>query len=222
MEKADHPSQFKKGTVVISIDDGNAEDFRLYENILLKYRLPATFNIVSGTINGETNLTKDQLRTMYHNPSIEIAAHGYAHQNDDEDISKGVAELYDWLGIKEKYIGFASPGSRMKNAFIEQNSHHLRELGLLYVRTAKNPNPNGRHMQIRDELMRTGVAEEVIENIPQLTYSFHSMCINSVVVYHHTEQDALKTLVNIAAEERACIVFMFHRIKKKGELTIIL
>ena len=43
------------------------------------------------------------------------------------------------------------------------------------------------------------------------------MCVNSVVVYNHTALEDLKKLVDIAAEERACIVFMFHRIKKKGE-----
>ncbi|MBQ9132288.1 MAG: polysaccharide deacetylase family protein [Clostridia bacterium] len=218
MEKAHGLSRFEKGTVVISIDDGNADDFRLYENVLLKYNLPATFNIISKAIDGETGLTKDQLRAIYHNPMMEIAAHGYTHQNDDEDITKGVAELYDWLGITTELIGFASPGSQMKNEFIEKNGDHLKALGLLYVRTSRNPDASNRHLEIQNELKTAGASDYVISNIPQLTYAFHSLCVNSAVVHHDTDIDDLKKLVDIASEERACIVFMFHRTKKKGEL----
>ena len=218
MGKVCASSQFEKGTVVISIDDGNADDFRLYENILLKYHLPATFNIVSNTIDGESCMTKDQLRMIAHDPLMEIAAHGYNHKNYDGDILKGIAKLYEWLDIAEGPIGFASPGSQMKNAFIETNGDHLKSLGLLYVRTAKNPNASKRHLEIQSKLKEAGASDYVVGNIPQLIDSFHSMCVNSVVVYHDTELDDLKQLVAIAAEERACIVFMFHRTKKKGEL----
>ena len=218
MEHSRSLSRFEKGTVVISIDDGNTDDFRLYEKILLKYDLPATFNIVSGTVGREGCLTVDQLRTIYNNPAMEIAAHGYNHQNDDEDILKGIAELYEWLDITEGPIGFASPGSQMKNAFIEINQDHLKSLGLLYVRTAKNPNASKWHLEIQSKLKKADASDYVVGNIPQLTDSFRSMCVNSVVVYHDTKLDDLKQLVDIAAEERACIVFMFHRTKKKGEL----
>ena len=50
-----------------------------------------------------------------------------------------------------------------------------------------------------------------------MTYSFQSMCVNSVVVHNDTELDNLKKLVDIASDEGACIVFMFHKIKKNGE-----
>lgn len=43
------------------------------------------------------------------------------------------------------------------------------------------------------------------------------MCVNSAVAYHSTNVEDLKKLVDIAAEEKACVVFMFHRIKKQGE-----
>lgn len=44
-------SSLQKGMIVLSIDDGNADDFRAYENILAKYEIPATFNIVTGNID---------------------------------------------------------------------------------------------------------------------------------------------------------------------------
>ncbi len=218
MEKACYSSRFKKGIISISIDDGNAEDFRLYESVLLKYNLSATFNIISNVIDGESNLTKEQLKTIYNNPSMEIAAHGFSHKNDDEDILIGISELRSKVGITEKLIGFASPESRMKNDFIVENQAHLKELGLLYVRTAGNPVANNRHLEIQDRLKLAGESDYKIRNIPQLIYSFNSLCVNSVVVYNHTSLDDLKKLVDIAADERACIVFMFHKTKKKGEI----
>lgn len=217
MEKACYSSHFKKGIISISIDDGNTEDFRLYEGVLLKYNLSATFNIISNSIDGETNLSKEQLKTIYNNPSMEIAAHGFSHKNDDEDILKGVSELRCKVGITEKLIGFASPESRMKNHFIEENQEHLKSLGLLYIRTAGNSGANNRHLEIQDRLKLAGESDYIIRNIPQLIYSFNSLCVNSVVVYNHTSLLDLKKLVDIAEDERACIVFMFHKTKKKDE-----
>lgn len=217
MKKTNCVSQFERGTVVISIDDGNANDFRLYENILLKYNLPATFNIVTSIIGEEARLTKDQLCIIYNNPSMEIAAHGHTHKNDDEDVLKGIEVLYDWLGITEGSIGFASPRGQMKNEFIEQAQDHLKALGLLYVRTGMNLIPSKRHVEIQNELSSKGTSGYVINNIPQLTYSFNGLCVNSTVVRNSTDLNDLISLVDIATEEKACVVFTFHRTKKKGE-----
>ena len=211
-------SQFQKGTIVLSIDDGNSDDFRIYEKILSKHRLPATFNIVSGTIGEPTNLTVDQLRILYSDPSIEIASHGFMHKNDEDDILSGIEMLREMLSLTDSHIGFASPGSKMKNDFVELNAEHLKGLGLLYVRTAENPNVCSRHIEIQNQLRKNNGFDYVIKNIPQLMYSFDRFCINSVVVFNHTTLDDLMTLVDVASQEKACVVFMFHRIKKPGEL----
>ena len=93
-------SKYEKGTVVISIDDGNEDDFRLYNEILLKYKLSATFNIVTNNIDGVNSvadgdkcLTKEQLSIIYNDSLMEIAAHGHSHKNCDEDILKGIEYL---------------------------------------------------------------------------------------------------------------------------------
>ena len=217
MNKTYYASQFERGTVVITIDDGNADDIRVYEEILSKHNIPATFYIITGKIDGETNLTKDQLRTIYNDPNMEIANHGYSHKNDDGDITLGTTNLRDWLGITENTIGFASPGSQMKNDAIAPNEAHLKELGLLYVRTSESTKMNRRHLELQVKLQGEGASNYIIKNIPQLSYGFDSMCVNSAVVYHSTNVNDLKKLVDIAAEEKACVVFMFHRIKKPGE-----
>ena len=106
-------SKFQKGVITLSIDDGRKDAFRLVNEVLNKYSIPATFNIISGYIDvnclGTTStLTLDELKQIHKNPLVEIAAHGYLHKNDDEDVIKGKDKLYEWLNIKDDKIGFAS------------------------------------------------------------------------------------------------------------------
>lgn len=217
MEKAKNFSLFNKGTIVLSIDDGNRDDFRIYENVLSKLNIPATFNIITDSIGHKECLTKEQLKSIYENPLMEIAAHGHTHSNDEEDVLKGIDLLNEWLGISKNDIGFASPYSKMTNDFIRENEGHLKSLGLLYARTGYNPHPNARHKELINELKSKGEHQYIIDNIPQLTYSFDGMCINSAVVLHDTNLDDLKRMVELSEEEKALIVFMFHRTSKKGE-----
>ena len=210
--------KFQKGTIVLSFDDGNAVDFRLYTHILSTRSISATFNIESGAIGQPDRLTREQLSILYDNPLIEIAAHGYHHKNNDDDITRDVETLSAWLNIPEKKIGFASPNSGMKNKFIEENREHLRSLGLIYVRTNENPYPSQRHLEIQNALTHQNAREYVIRNVPQLTFSFDSLCVNSAVVLHDTQVADLTGLVDLAAQEKACVVFLFHRVKKPGEV----
>ena len=217
MEKVNISSKFNKGTVVISVDDGSVEDFRICQDILFPLNVPATFNIITDSIGHESCLNKEQLKVMYNNSLVEIAAHGHTHSNDDEDILKGIDLLNEWLGIPKKDIGFASPYSKMSNDSIRENKEHLKTLGLLYARTDQNRYPNDRHRELITKFKNSGERQFVIDNTPQLTYAFDGMCVNSAVVLHDTNLEDLKRVVDLAEEEKACIVFMFHRISKKGE-----
>lgn len=210
-------SRFEKGTIVISIDDGDADGFRVYENILKKYRLSATYNIVTGLVGDADRLTREQLKIMHSDPLVEIAAHGHTHQNDDEDVSKSVECLYEWLDIKQDAIGFASPGSHMSNAYIEENAERLRAMKLLYARTGRNSNPNPQQLAFRDALIAQGASDFLYKNAPQLSYSFDGLGVNSVVIEHQRSVADMKSLVELAAAESACVVFTFHRFKKPGE-----
>ena len=202
-----------KPTAVISIDDGNFEDFRVYEEVLKKYNVPATFNIVSGRLDNEGSLTTENLKTMFNDPLIEIAAHGYSHKNDDNDITKDIDTLSENLEAYLRPIGFASPGSGMKNDFIAENKEHLKALGLSYVRTSNNPYPTERHVEIAKSL---NAPEYVVNNVQQLIYET-DYCVNSTVVLHDTDVEDLKKLVDLTIKENACMVFMFHHTKKSDE-----
>ena len=209
-------SELKKGIAVISVDDGSSDNYRLYR-LLSQYEIPATFNIVTSRIDTEGYMTLGQLREIYDDPMMEIACHGHTHKNTDEDILEGNRQLFSWFGEGDRRIGFASPGSNMKQDFIAENEEHLREIGLLYVRSATNFNPNARHIELSRSLEEKGASEKVLRNISQLIYGFSDMFIPSAVVHHYTRVEDLKALADLAAEERACLVFMFHRVKKQGE-----
>ena len=202
-----------KPTAVISIDDGNFEDYRVFSEVLKKYNIPATFNIVSGRLDNEGSLTTENLKTMFNDPLIEIAAHGYSHKNDDEDIIKDIDTLSKILGTDLKPIGFASPGSQMKNDFIVENKERLKALGLSYVRTSNNPYPTKRHTDIGKGL---NAPEYVINNVKQLVFET-DYCVNSTVVLHDTDVEDLKKLIDLTVKEKACMVFMFHHTKKSDE-----
>ncbi len=216
-------SKFTKGIITISVDDGRKDAFRLAEELLPKYNIPATFNIVTGYVDlsnsGEkSSITLEQLKIMHQNPLVEIAGHGHTHKNDDEDILKGRNLLYEWLGITDDTIGFASPGSKMKNDFIKENGEHLRKLGFLYIRSGISiDKPTEQHEIVRERAKEYAVSDYVVNNVNQLTYGFDNMCVNSVIVFGHTTIEELKQLVDIAAEEKACLTFMFHSVAKKGE-----
>ena len=208
---------FQKGTIVISIDDGNADDFRIYENILSRHKLSATFNVVSGFVGESGRLTTEQLRSIYNDPQMEIAAHGHRHLNDDEDIKKGIEMLDQWLGMGVNEIGFASPGSDLHLDDIREYADHYKSMGLLYIRTCGNSVPSERQLEIQRRLKAEGATAYVIEGVARMHSSFEDMAVNSIAVLHNTQVDELKRLVDIAGEEKVCVVFMFHRTKKTGE-----
>ena len=209
-------SAFEKGTAVISVDDGSEDNYRLYR-LLSRYGIPATFNIVTSWIGTKGYLSLDQLMEIHRDPLMEIACHGHTHQNDDGDIMLGNRHLFAWLGEGDGRIGFASPGSGMHQDYIAANAEKLRRMGLLYVRSSTNYEPNERHRELSASLTEKGVAEEILRNVPRLIYGFSDLFIPSAVVYHHTPVENLKALADLAVEERACLVFMFHRVKKQGE-----
>ena len=208
--------QQQKGCIVISIDDGSVDHYRLYR-LLKSYEVPATFNIITSRMEREGYLTKEQLREIYQDPLMEIACHGHTHKNTDEDILEANACLGEWLGATGNGIGFASPGSQMKLDFVMENEAHLSSLGLVYVRSADNPSPCARHRELAIQLPAKGAPETVLTNISRLIYSIDGMYLPSAVVYQHTPVEDLKALADLAIQEGACLIVMLHRVEKPGE-----
>ncbi len=217
-------SKFNKSTVILSIDDGRKDAYRFFKEMLVKYNIPATFNIVTAWIDTSNNpeskaLTLAELKEMSESDLVEIAAHGHTHKNDDEDIVKSKNLLCDWLNLEEK-IGFASPGSAMKNDFIKENEQKLKDLGFLYIRTGRtNESISECHIKAREKAKKMGLCDWAIDYASELAYEYDSICINSSVVLNWNSPEDLKDLIRLAIEENACILFMFHGIAKTDETT---
>ncbi len=207
-------SRFEKGTVVISVDDGRKDAYPLFKEILQKYSIPATFNIVTAWIDADGSITRGELEEMSRSPLVEIAAHGHSHKNTDEDIVKGKDLLCEWLGIDGK-LGFASPGSGMKTAFVRENSAKFDAMGFLYIRSAGTDDaPTEKHLAVRSRAVERGFDGYVVKNTAELVYEFSGKFVNSVVVCNEHTAGQLKALTEFAIEENACVVFMFHSVVK--------
>lgn len=206
----------RKGAVVLTIDDGSEDNYRLFQ-MLARYGVPATFNIITERIEREKYLSMRELVEIYHHPLMEIAAHSHSHKNDFENVKEGNEHLFAWLGIEERKIGFASPGSKMTRDFVLENADALREMGLVYVRSSANPDPSEHQIALVRELTERGASEWVAKNACQLIYAFTDMYIPSAVVYQHTTLDELKALADLAEREGACILMMLHRVEKPDE-----
>ncbi len=217
-------SKFNKTTVILSVDDGRKDAYRFFKDMLQKYNIPATFNIVTAWIDTSNNpssksLTLNELKEMSQSDLVEIAAHGHTHKNDDEDIVKSKDLLCEWLGLESK-IGFASPGSGMKNDFIKSNEQKLKELGFLYVRTGRAREPlSEKHIKAREKAKEMGLCDWAIDYASELAFEYDSICINSSVVLNWNKTEELIDLVKLAIEEKACILFMLHGVAKENETT---
>lgn len=215
-------SAFDKGTVVISIDDGRKDAYRLFKEILEPLGLAATFNIVTDWMGDYTRtegwaLNRAELEEIAKSPLAEIACHGNTHKNTEEDIVKGKDLICEWLGTNGK-IGFASPGSGMKEDFVLQNADRLSNMGFLYIRSTDGAAAtNENHTHAIAKAKEKGWEKYVVENIQRFSYGFDNMFVNSAVVKFETKVKHLKQLTELAIEEKALVLFMFHSVKKPGE-----
>ena len=67
-------------SIVITFDDGAADNFNIAYPVLKKYNLRATFFIVTDSVGKKNNLTWDQIREMS-SGGMEIQSHTHTHHN---------------------------------------------------------------------------------------------------------------------------------------------
>lgn len=142
MKNTDH--DFPLGIVCFSFDDGR-KDNRNAADTLLKYDLPATFNISTGYVDGtcpeelrpsaSRALSVEDVKWIGCQPSFEIALHGNNHQNSVADIAEGRRKLIAWLNLDEDAeFGFASPGSGFDYGVIHQEPGASLFSKITYIR----------------------------------------------------------------------------------------
>lgn len=135
----------KPKAVTFSYDDGSKYDIKFLE-IVNKYNLKGTFNLVGSVLNDEWHITTDFARDNILGKGHEIANHGYNHRalNMVRTI-EGVRDTLDSRLCLEKEFdiiirGMAFP-DRSVNKFIQPETYkrvksYLEELDIAYARLA--------------------------------------------------------------------------------------
>lgn len=183
----------KKTIIILSIDDGRWDMYRLAKEILIPQKIPATFNITTGEeiLQKFQSIKKEELIELSKYPFFEFANHSDLHTNDFDDIRKGYLKLCKWLCYDNTVpLGFASPGSKMSIEYIKENINELKKLGVKYIRTCKADYFN------KDK------------DVAALT---------SYPVKSTTTFEEMKKMTDIAVENKYCLIYLFHSVLKKGE-----
>ena len=133
-------------TLSFSFDDGRKDNLRLFEGLLFPAKLPVTLNITTGYVGGtcppellptrKPPMTVADVQRLSKEHLAEIAMHGDAHLNTEEDILRCEAKLRTWLNLDgDVRLGLASPGSGMSLIwFCSAEAASLRERAA-YLRT---------------------------------------------------------------------------------------
>ncbi len=139
--------QGKFKAVTFSYDDGCRWDIRLAE-IFNKYGLKGTFNLNSdwfGKNEQDWHLTKEEIQKNIVDAGHEIATHGAQHRaNGNLRTIDGIQDVLKCrLGLEKDFNmivrGLAYPDTGIRQfqngANIENISHYLKELDIVYART---------------------------------------------------------------------------------------
>lgn len=216
-----------KSKVVLSFDDGRADNYKIAMGMLAGKKIPATFNIATAYV--------DRSVTQGHAPCLnepmdigqvqelgragfEVAGHGDWHDNSMADIKKGIGKLRLWLGSREgQAIGFASPHSGMHEGGILANKKALEKMGVKYVRIGIK-NPHGPvHRIIRKAAQVTGSVRLYQMGFGNSLEKCHGrFIIHSIPVLHTASLNQVKGIVRLAVRKNKDCTLMFHSIVKKG------
>lgn len=138
--------------VVLSFDDGRKDFYTDVLPILKKYRLPATLNVITDTLDGSSPcgraafpayITKEELMGCAAS-GVEIACHSADHTNDLEQIRKGMGALAAALQMPGgRPAGFASPHSDICEKNFDRYSGLLKDGTVLYIRSGRQVKRDG-------------------------------------------------------------------------------
>lgn len=220
----------QQALIGLSFDDGRADAFLHGYPVLKKYKLPATFNITTGFVKGECRdfvndwvkpMTIDMVKELYADPAVEIAGHGYNHQNDISDIQKGIDELCKILGTEnlcKDTNGFASPGSELTSEVFQQMRHSFNAHPISYARMSLR---NQSHKMLKT------IARKISRIIPApffYRYAYQDTLMDaapdgvlySIPVLSSVTVNQLKAILSEAIKTKKDCILMFHSIVEKG------
>ena len=220
----------QQALIGLSFDDARADTFLYGYPILKKYKLPATFNITTGFIKGECRdfvndwvkpMTIGMVKELYADPAVEIAGHGYKHQNDINDIKQGIDELCKILGtdnLCKDTNGFASPGSGLTPEVFQQMRHASNAHPISYARMS---------LRNQSNIMLKTIARKISRIIPTpffYRYAYQDTLMDaapigvlySIPVLSSVTVNQLKAILYEAIKTKKTCILMFHSIVEKG------
>lgn len=220
----------QQALIGLSFDDGRADAFLHGYSVLKKYKLPATFNITTGFIKGEYRdfvndwikpMTIDMVKELYVDPAIEIAGHGYNHQNDISDIQKGIDELCKILGTEnlcKDTNGFASPGSELTSEVFQQMKHASHAHPISYARLSLRNQTNKMFKTISRKISRIIPAPFFYRYAYQDTLMDEAPdgVLYSIPILSSVTVNQLKAILSEAIKTKKACILMFHSIVEKG------
>jgi len=139
----------KAKAVTFSYDDGSKDDVRFLD-VINKYNLKCTFNLVGELVESEERLTKDYIKENILAKGHEIAVHGYCHraQNKIRPI-EGIRDILDCRILLEREFGIIIRGMAFPdtavNRFQEPEAYkrvkkYIEDLDIAYVRSGGGDN----------------------------------------------------------------------------------
>jgi len=139
----------KAKAVTFSYDDGSKDDVRFLD-VINKYNLKCTFNLVGELVGSEERLTKDYIKENILAKGHEIAVHGYCHraQNKIRPI-EGIRDILDCRILLEREFGIIIRGMAFPdtavNRFQEPEAYkrvkkYIEDLDIAYVRSGGGDN----------------------------------------------------------------------------------
>lgn len=224
--------------IVLSFDDGRADNIRAAKEILIPKGLHATFNITTAYVDGSCPaekspcenpaMTIDEVKWLgtAETGLFEIAAHGDRHQNDKDDIRNGVEKLKEWLGAEsfKDGIGFASPNSNQRYEEVETRINEFVESGINYVRIGPHDPDNFVKRMERKMGRETLLSGIFLQGYKDTVFSpagadarVPVKIYESIPIMKKTSIDQLKALITECEKEEKSAVLMFHSIVKKDE-----
>lgn len=134
----------KAKAFTMSYDDGWAQDKR-FSDIITKYGIKSTFNIISRDIGKEKFLTKEEIKEYIIDRGHEIAVHGAEHRANGlqrpiggiQDILNCRLELEKEFGVIVRGMAYAYSGITIFNngESYENVKRYLKDLDIAYART---------------------------------------------------------------------------------------
>ena len=231
----------RKTTICFSFDDGRADNISLAKDYLVSNRIPATFNITTGYIDGTAEkgekpsdkpaMSVDDVRYLYNNPLFEIALHGDKHKNTPEDVERGRKKLVKWLNLADDCaLGFASPSSFLCMNNMGQYSEYLGSDIIKYVRIGDNRETNSAlFTQMMNNAIKKGrLIGKILNRLSDTFFyqkyvaihtckksmlkSIDSKVLYSYTVYRGTSPKVIISLIKYAMRHGLSLILMMHSV----------